>query len=204
MGEYIAVDGIGQIKLGTMESMYYARYADLRDWVREGKAHRVDGNSEPAEYLKGAYRFRFPFPDEDAEDVEDRLARYDLDYWRGVTVEVLPEHIYPEAEHFHLTHWVRPKGYDGFMGGVQYRFPCPQGPEPDPQLEDRRFLSIVQQRPIEGRLWTVVRCGYCEALWRLEEASAERLAEHIKQTRPDLAELARRIMAGYQEGVCDG
>jgi len=204
MGEYISVDGIGQIKLGTCESLYYVRYTDLARWVREGRTHQVDGNDEPAEYLKGAYRFRFPFPDEDSENVDERLDNYGREYNRHLTVQVFPEHMYAEAEHMRIVQWLRPKGYNDWQGGVQYALPCPQGPEVNPDLGERRYLSIVQQRPVEGRLWCVVACAFCGCLWRLEEASAARLAEHITRTRPDQAELARRIVAGYAEGVLDG
>ena len=203
MGEYIRVDGIGHLKIGTCESLYL-RYADLAQWVRDGKAHRVDGNDDPAEYLKGAYRFRFPFPDEDAETVEDRIARYERDYDRHLTVQVLPEHIYPEAEHMRIVQWLRPRGYKDWQGGVQYAVPCPQGPEVNPDLGELRYLSIVQQKPVEERLWTVVGCAFCGVLWRLEESSALHLAEYITAHYPQHTELARRIMAGYQEGVLDG
>jgi len=203
VGEYISVDAIGQIKIGTCESLYYVRYTDLAQWVKEGRAHYVIGNDDPAEYLKGAYRFRFPFPDEDHPDEEKRLDLYGSNYDRHLTVQVLPEHMYPEAEHMNISHWIRPNAYGDFMGGVQYTVSCPQGQEVHQDLGDRRFLSIVQQRPVEGRLWTVVACAYCGCLWRLEEASAVRLAEHITRTRPDQAELARRIVAGYAEGVLD-
>jgi len=54
-------------------------------WVREGRAARVPGNLDPAEYLEGKpFRFRFPFPDEDNPDERARLEGYARAYALGL------------------------------------------------------------------------------------------------------------------------
>lgn len=200
MGEYLLLDGRPH-KIGTLEDLYYCRYDDLRGWIAACRAARMAGNLPPAEYLDGAFRFRFPFPDEDGVDGALRAA---LDaYDRGVTVRA-PAALFADVEHQAVTKYLRPVGLD--MGGVNVFLPCPYGPDIDTvshsPVGDLRFVQIKQQRPIEGALWTVVGCAFCPALWRLPREQAVLLAECIRADHPhdvNFLELARRIVAGYDE-----
>lgn len=212
MGEYIQLDG-RHYKLGTCESLYYVRYDDLAGWIRDGRVLYSPGNEQPREYLQGTpYRFRFPFPDEDDPEEETRLDRYysgagiDLQgqeaYTRGITFRV-PRGMVDDGDivHFPISTWVRAKGLD--FVGMSFSHPCPQSHDNfrDDALGDWGYLSVVQQRPIEGRLWTVVGCAFCAGLWRLDAEGAALLAAHITTQCPKHAELARRILAGYEEGA---
>ena len=200
MGEYILLDGRPH-KIGTCEDLYYCRYDDLRGWLGAGRAAKMDGNLQPGEYLDGAFRFRFPFPDEDGIDGALRAA---LDaYDRGVTVRA-PAALLADVEHQSVSWYLRPTGLD--MGGLNVFVPCPYSPDFDTvshsAVGDVRFVRIVQQRPIDGALWTVVGCAFCAALWRLPREHAVLLAECIRADHPhdvNFIELARRIVAGYDE-----
>lgn len=202
MGEYIRLDD-QTIKLGTCESAYYARYSDLVEWVQAGRVGTVPGNLPPADYLDGSFRFRFPFPDEDHPDEWVRLDRYGADYNRGLGFSVPAELMPDDVDHFPIGLWLPAHGFPPGIGGVQYRVRCPQGPEPDvARIEGPlRNVEIVQQRPFEGRLWTVLRCAYCGAMWRIDAEMAGVLAAWLTVKLPAGPELGRRIMAGYQEGV---
>jgi hypothetical protein len=196
MGEYVRLDG-HLYKLGTCESLYYVRYADLAGWIAAGRVARAEGNDEPRAYLAGAYRFRFPFPDEDGPE-DARLAAYGQDYQRGVTVPA-PAGLLAGLDHMPVRVWL--KHGLRYVGGVSVALPCPMTPEFDQvthgPVADDPAVTIFQQRPIDGRLWVVVGCPWCGALVRLEEAEAARLADRLPA---DHAEFGRRIRAGYAGG----
>jgi hypothetical protein len=201
MGEYIQLDG-RPYKIGTCESLYYVRYTDLADWIAAGRAQRDPGNADPAVYLNGAHRFRFPFPDEDGAETT-RLAAYVQSYERGLTVRA-DSALLEGVAHLDVDKWLRPGELD--HGGCNVYLPCPYDTEAFDHLRhspvgDARFVSIVQQRPFDGCLWTVVRCPFCGALWRLTSDQAQVLAGNIRadqQHDARYAELARRIIAGYE------
>jgi hypothetical protein len=196
MGEYIQVDG-HSYKLGTLESMYYCRYDDLREWIAAGRASFCPGNLDPGEYLGGKFRFRFPFPDEDGPEAE-RIEVYGAEYDRGVTVEV-PAEFFAEVDHATIYKRISPRGVDYF--GINLVLPCPLGPEsdqPKPFPEPSAcHLQIVQQRPFEGALWTVVRCAWCGSLWRLDPEWGRRLADRI-------AEHGQAVLNGYPRADASG
>ncbi len=204
MGEYIRLDG-QTIKLATCESAYYARYSDLVEWVQAGRVGTVPGNLPPADYLDGSFRFRFPFPDEDHPDEWVRLDRYGADYNRGLGFSVPAELMPDDVDHFPIGLWLPAHGFPPGIGGVQYRVSCPQGPEWDvvPRVEGPlRNVEIVQQRPFDGRLWTVLRCAYCGAMWRIDAEMAGVLAAALADSGTAAGpEMARRVLAGYEEGV---
>lgn len=205
MGEYVLLDG-RPVKLGTLESLYYVRFMDLVGWLAAGRVARLDGNLEPAEYLTGQpYRFRFPFPDEDGDE-QTRLTAYGNNYDRGVVVSA-PAGILEGIEHIDLTHWVKAGDSPYGMGVFT---PCPAGPDGDKLSPSMRplpgvdLITVKQQRPLDGLLWTVCGCAWCGALWRLDAAAAARLAEHMRASYPgdDLRQgIAERMMAGYVEGA---
>jgi hypothetical protein len=198
MGEYIKHKG-EIIKLGTCEDLYYVRYADLLEMVRSGEAEALGGNLAPIAYLGGAFRFRFPFPDEDGKP-----ERYHPNgYHRGALVP-WPEGVVLDPEH--LPVHVKIAAHDeDFYGRVGANLPCPlTDPTPAIYLQPPDpLLQIIQQRPFEGALWTVVRCPYCKAAWRLPPDEGEFLAQSIDDNGGlmlyglDAPELAARIRAGY-------
>lgn len=196
MGEYVLYRG-QPVKLGTCENLYFVRYADYARMVAAGEVTTWGGSSSPAEYLDGAFRFRFPFPN------EDDLAPFTYeDYDRGYLVDVTgaPD-LVEMAKHLTAGASLHPRG-----GGynVNVSFPCPQTEDFAAVLSSGiswRILEIVQQRPVEGSLWTVCRCPYCGARWRLDAAHADVLAALLvaSATRANFhGGVAERILAGYR------
>ena len=77
MGEYLKING-EEVKIGTCESMYYARYSQLKKLADAG-------HKEAATYVDPSIRilYRFPFPDEDGTNI----GTYDnFAYDRGVSL----------------------------------------------------------------------------------------------------------------------
>ena len=60
--------------------------------------------------------------------------------------------------------------------------------------------NIMYQKQVDGELWTVVECGYCGAMVRLEKESAQELADCvIKNYSGDYGKkVSERIMQGYK------
>ncbi len=196
MGEYVLVDGV-MAKIGTMEDLYYVRYADYRRLFEAGRLSQAYASDLPESYLDGGSRFRFPFPDED----QVGAFRYD-NYGRGVLVDVRsrPE-LVSLATHGKMTLPVMPDGTDAYYTSI--RIPCPataEFAEVRGEGVDWRLLRIAQQRPIDGQLWTICDCPYCHVKWRLDAVHAGVL-DVVLRTLGDTFhdELARRMLAGYQE-----
>ena len=169
MGEYASYKG-NEIKIGTCENLYYLRADQVR---------RLDDPTVVTAYLD-AYRFRFPFPDEDSNEPGEIGHRA---HDRGVAVhgdvaQVLAR-LDPE-QHFSVQ-LTSPLGY-------VLSIPCPEssgtpglvaaegiitttdGRENPYHVGRNGFagsLFVRQQRYWEGRLVTVVGCA-CGAVWRLE------------------------------------
>jgi hypothetical protein len=207
MGEYILLDG-ETCKLGTCESLYYVRYSDLARWVAEGRTERAGlANAEPADYLKGAYRFRFPFPDEDA--APDGPARGDY-YWehdseRGELLPAPPAVLELADKHYSVSAQCEVRTAE--IERVHWTLPCPVGPETDEDTHTpptRGYVYLVAQRPCAGALWPVVKCAYCFAMWRIPPAIGAQWAAHIRESWPMQQpnayglEAVARIEAGYQ------
>lgn len=203
MGEYIMLDG-RDYKLGTCEDLYYCRYTDLAAWVRAGRAMHADGNQKPAAYLTdGRYRFRFPFPDEDGDEAA-RLAHYEPPNWdRGVVVPA-PTGLGAGVEHLGIAAWVKTRDAEY---GFNVFLPCPADAArwtadySHSQIPYAPRVEVVRQKPVNGQLWTVLRCQWCAAMWRIDADEAARLHDHICQHDWAHAELARRILAGYEPGA---
>ena len=208
MGEYAKLRG-QVLKLGTCEDLYYVRFDDLLNAIRAGQAEKEPNSAEPAEYLGGAFRFRFPFPNEDDQAPPELGAG---NFERGLMVP-WPGGVVDDAEHERVTVGLHPKGEE-FAYRRWAGLPCPQDPKAPADLwrggESGRRLQLCQQRPIEGALWAVVRCPWCGNAWRLPPAEGEILASAIEaENQPraqDLAgegarrymrEVAERIRAGY-------
>lgn len=219
MGEYIKLDG-QHYKLGTCEDLYYVRLEQLQRWIAEGRTASLPGNLEPREYLDGSFRFRFPFPWEDPitnfniPHGADPVSSQNFDYGFGVSLDA--EFGGVEFDHSPIYSHIKAHG-GGY--GLNVKLPCPQSKEwlscsvrteYKSEWEGRSsYIQIVQQRPCEGNIWTVVRCGHCGAKVRLSPSEGTLLAVYLRgrysDTYPDksdtFAEIANRIEAGYLVGT---
>ncbi len=192
MGEYVKFNN-QVIKLGTCEDLYYARFQQIKDnlYLME----KVEGNDVPAGYLepKHGYRYRFPFPDEDGR----KLGDYENSD-RGLLVGV-PYNVFQETEHTKICRATNCQG--GY--NVNHYLTCPADPDfietcsPRPRSAP---IEIVQQKQVDGQLWTVCRCGWCQSKFRIPRETAEILCAAIVDESKDeyWQEVAKRIMAGYE------
>lgn len=191
MGDYIHIDGIGDVKIGTCGDLYYITHAQLKAAVDEGKTSRLPNNQEPADYLLGNHRFRFPFPDEDGT-LPGQYQPYD----RGKPIMVDTDFVARIEGHTSL--------YSNLTNGRRAPIPCPLSPE-GRKLSPSAWgiFHIVQQRPVEGLLRTVIQCPHCRNLWSLDVDDAIRFAGFVKTTPTTedseevRNEITRRILAGY-------
>jgi hypothetical protein len=202
MGEYVRYEG-DSAKIGTCEDLYYVTYDDLVTMIERG-ATKANGNLPPHEYLNGAFRFRFPFPDEDAMGV----GRWDAEQFsRGLMVPV-PKSLLSYNEHNEKWVGIRPEG-EKYAYNINVKVTCPMSPDADPAnyhtgATNQRYVQIVQQRPFEGALWLVLRCPYCGALWRVPPDEGREFAGwmrcHYGQNDVNgnyYREVANRIDDGY-------
>lgn len=85
MGEYIKYKN-SEIKIGTVENLYYVRFDKFKQAFEAKELSHVDGNFAPWQYLDTQYgfRFRFPFPDEDKLPFGEILG----DYNRGIPIRI--------------------------------------------------------------------------------------------------------------------
>lgn len=199
MGEYVRLTANGKsypFKLGVCEDLFYVRFEEFADLVTAGQVRQEPGNEPPTEYLQGGFRFRFPFPDEDGQDLHN-LPNND----RGFLVQV-PMSLALDMEHEKKTTWTallhgyRPASH----GTPRLLVTCPNtsdGTDIWAKTDLPGWLAITQQRPHKGALWTVVDCPYCGNKTRLNPISGHGLAAAIENVYP---ELARRIVAGYAPG----
>lgn len=151
MGEY-AWYGHERIKIGTCEDLYYLRADQATKVVARGGE-----DTDVLGYLD-AFRFRFPFPDEDNVapgqfENPDRSLRVD-----GVEP---PKNF----DHYSVQFTARP--------GYLLSIPCPEGPEALTNIRVskngwRGDVLLVQQRVWNGQLVAVCQCGGCGARYRLE------------------------------------
>jgi hypothetical protein len=192
MGEYVKHNGTS-IKLGTCEDLYYARFNQIKNNLAQ--MTKVDGNDEPAGYLNPAngYRYRFPFPDED----NLKLGNYE-NFDRGLLIGVAYD-VLEGIEHDKICQGTACQG--GY--NVNHYITCPADPAFVPTCNprtDRAPVEIVQQKQVEGRLWTVCRCGWCQAKFRLPKEKAEILCASILEQHQDdgWQEVMKRIMGGYE------
>jgi hypothetical protein len=217
MGEYIRIKG-ETVKLGTCESLYYIRYQQAEELRALGICEKMNGNDMLDGYMGGSYRFRFPFPDEDEIAVGD----FD-DHDRGVRV-ALSDDAWARFRDFctdHGTFWVQvhpkhsckpetPGGYVHEPLGFNLELPCPAVGDLSTyhtsSLPSYHALEVVQQKPVAGEVWVVVRCPWCGEMWRLPADEAMVLANEVRQQTcyhaPGFwAALADRIEAGYKTAV---
>lgn len=170
MGEYATYKG-SSIKIGTCESMYY---------LRDDQRSAVSGYSFDAETL-GVIRFRFPFPDED--QIEPGAFE---DYDRGVRIPgwQLPADF---AGHYSVQFKAEP--------GYLLSLPCPEqfgrmdaGGATMVELAGGGSVRVgrngwsggpklMYQGHRDGCLASIVGCGSCGALWRLDHGRALEVAD---------------------------
>lgn len=171
MGEYAKFNG-ESIKIGTCEDMYYLRY-DQRGLVIHESGNVDVTDRETVPHL----RFRFPFPEEDAV-----MPGGFRDHSYGVRVPAsfpMPEGV----EHYQVQ-FSAPNGY-------LLSVPCPEsegwkrdgGTKHNEKTGLRIHLNgyggaakVVQQKLVDGQLWTVCECSGCGAKWRLDAEQGLTLA----------------------------
>lgn len=157
MGEYATFRG-EQIKIGTCEDMYYLRF-DQRELVTP-----ESGNVNPVTDAP-ELRFRFPWPDEDANEPGDFE-----DYNRGLTIYGV--NVASDVEHYSVQF--------AADAGYLVSLPCPESGESitvngKPLTIHRNgfkgAVQLVRQKIRPGiGLCPILRCA-CGAMWRVEGRS---------------------------------
>lgn len=196
MGEYVNLDGV-TVKLGTCEDLFYTRFDQLKAAIAAGSVASLSGNLDPADYLGDEFRFRFPFPDEDGV----AIGAYDP-YNRAVAMTA-PAELVKNMEHDSVSMHFHAQGGGH---GVTVFATCPQSPRSKGSASPLKpVLELVQQRPIEGELFAVVQCPYCQYKARLTRPDVLAWREHVQavywQADDTLRQfydvLFERALAGY-------
>jgi len=202
MGEYVKYHS-EQIKIGTCEDLYYARYQDFVDNLPHFSY--MDGNLQPSKYLKEehGWRYRFPFPKEDGLGI-GRYKDYDAGFHFCVPLEWSFQ-----IEHQDVCASIKCK--DGGYNVNNY-IKCPNSKEWVKTCSNRYNdapFEVIRQKQVEGNLWTVIRCSYCESAVRLDRKDAASLCRYIRgYHRPYgledsrylyAREVIKRIIAGYNK-----
>jgi hypothetical protein len=205
MGEYIQLANGEVVKVGTCEDCYYSTLEQLRAAV-DGGAVKVSGNLEPAEYLKPqhGFRYRFPFPD------ERRMAIGTHDpYDRGVTVEIPETLLHTDHDVVRLRMYAKGAErdrtpFDPYTYGLQVTVGCPFNPDPAQRPQTSEVVpvaQVVQQKQVEGALWVVLRCPYCENAWRVSPDDGATLVAHLRERYAQdrfILDIAAEIERGYR------
>jgi len=188
MGEYLTVNN-KNVKIGTCENMYYATLKQL-------KQAEHDGVEDASEYTKpkNGFRYRFPFPDEDIIEMGNHG-----DYDRGFTVPMPYDWINEMVDHKEIC--VRTE-VDGQMGyAVNHYIICPGSKDWKRTCSERTSkvpFQIVQQKQVNKQLWTVGRCGWCKALFRIPSILIEPLIGALNEYNDEEhTKIADRILEGY-------
>lgn len=216
MGEYANTKRLGNIKLGTCESLYYMRADQMPALINSG----ILSCDIPLDVEKAGafhYRFRFPFPDEDHlglgevghDNFERALAI------PGSRFDECAELCGPDGvDHDGATLFLRPDAVaDHHRANYQVTLPCPHGTKPSPVRirRDLGQIEILSQRHFEGDLMTVGRCVACATMFRLPYSAAGLLACHCRtwgdfqggETGRFWHTVADRMLAGYRQAAID-
>ena len=195
MGEYVRMNG-DAVKLGTCEDLYYCTFDTLCTFIDGMK--KEPHNCDPSDYLKesGGWRYRFPFPGED----KIPIGTHD-DFDRGYLVE-LPEKSPIELEK--VRHREISADITNARGASALSMCCPFSEHFEAtgvKYNGQKAIEIVQQKLVDGDLWTVCRCPLCGAKFRLPPSEGFWLANHVLKMSSGENELpmeiANRIMNGY-------
>lgn len=183
MGEYLKVNGV-EIKIGICEDLYYIRFDDLKRAYWTGQVQSVPGNGSGADYLdeKNGFRYRFPFPEEDglrpggyADYNAARIVGVSPKWLHGLNVahDDIVTHVSAGA----MGHAGQGSGY-----GVNLAHKCPGAADfvrTCSAAPGRLPVAIMQQKQVDGQLWTVCACSYCGSKFRLDKAAAVGLCREI-------------------------
>ena len=187
MGEYVRLAGAGDVtKLGTCEDLFYWSFWRLREVLPT--AEQVPGNCVPMEYLDAAqgWRYRFPWPDE-----PEGYGHNDM---RAMALETPAGFMGPsDWDHVPVRWFIQPTTA---APGVSVGTDCPQAAEV-------AWVEVYEQKQVDGALWLIIRCPYCQALARVPREQAAALVAHARTLRAAdkfTMTVCDRIMAGY-EGI---
>lgn len=184
MGEYATHRG-ESVKIGTCEDMYY---------LRPDQVHQIGGYEFDRQTLD-VVRFRFPFPDED----DIKPGHFD-DHARGVRVPgyTLPATL--NGGQHHSIQFTNTRGYNLCI-------PCPEGVEDAPPgfgPVDVNGIKVhrngwnggpvvSQQAYRGGRLVTLLRCGACGGIHRLDDVHEVEAVVVAFRAEADRTEWRRRF-----------
>lgn len=206
MGEYLEHRKLGQVKIGTCESLYYTTRNQLiqeLDYFRNQNMAR--------QYLKAdGFLFRFPFPDEKGIkfgtfEIHDRSVLIAVPRDLGVRighknlmVRIGPNELYSQR-----------KKNSGFDLGVD--LPCPFE-EGNTQKYydwndnlDKTLLEFIQQKLVRMengslQLQVVARCPYCGSASRLDETEMKAIHEFVTNHTNWYDDLVQGIVAEAMKG----
>lgn len=196
MGEYVKIKG-ESVKLGTCEDLYYTTHGQLCEKVFEMQQDG-EANLNPWDYLdaKNGFRYRFPFPDEDGQDIGSYS-----DFDRGALFRINRAEL-PED-------WQQPDAWEDVNTWVDNRYHSQlrfytKVPNPNNKAEKICF-EVVQQKSCNGLLVTVFRDPYTGNKWREENPdkisaiAAAILKEYEGHKFSE--ELVKRMLDGYRGTV---
>ena len=198
MSEIIKHKGF-EVKIGTCENLYYTTFQEFAKRYQAGEFTKLSGNDEPLNYMAGAYRFRFPFPDEDHVKL---FGSYN-DYDRGVVFTI------PKSEGIEIGHGKFFRRTDEQVKNapaVGYYTPCVQSDEFKNEKNDwsdtarYTIFEIVQQKPVNGQLQVVVRCPYCGEMCRLSQPEVKVLVSYVWGNRDKFTPLQVKIAVMAAKG----
>lgn len=200
MGEHVKLKYGQEIKIGTCEDMYYARYEQAQNFLNA---------KDRACYLRpDTCRWRFPFPQED--DIEIGMFK---DYDLGLSLCVPNDSVFCCKDHDTVSFST---GNNPSMHGfnVNYSLPCPAdknavdraiqaGFKIGHLLDNQVAIEIAQQKPVaNGDLQVVLRCLWCRTKYRIDKPEAIALAEFLRGYSEDRKDyynkVADRVIAGYR------
>lgn len=193
MGEYIKYRD-DSVHIGDKENIFFATYQALKR--EEANISRASGYPTLDHYLQesNGYRYRFPFPWEDAIDIGEHMYS---DYAYAVEVpRFWPMQDVHRDIPVHLScdnRWA-----------VTSSITCPASERTMRSEEMEEWsgyvpIEIFQQQLVKGKLWTVCRCGYCRKPFVISEEFAEELSWMIREFEGDrVTGMAARVMEGYR------
>lgn len=204
MGEYIKHSKLGEVKIGTCESLYYVT-------LKEFKAALPEMGTEADIYLQpNEFRFRFPFPDEDGRKFGDDGKGFDRGYLLSV-----PKAIGIEIGHADYFFRVGEGKLPNHLH-MGVNMPCPVTLKNGNGIKiydwhntsDYTIFEVVSQKICNDEntggtleVWTCVRCPYCGHMVRLSSTEAftlQRWAETLdKEKSKEIIEVIARIVDGY-------